>query len=159
GRDALADLRGVRGEERRLRARLVVLRLLADALEDVAPGRVVEVATVQPPWLIRQPAHHRLSEPVARVLEGVDLELEAGVALVAEAGEGVRPRHPWELRRLRDLRQPRGGVTATRIAAPTSGSARYAFRGKIVWMLPAPSFFQRGTMCTWTCGIVCPVAS
>jgi len=47
----------------------------------------------------------------------------------------------------------------SRIAAPTSPSGRRVLRGKIVWMLPAPSSGQRGTMWTWTWGIVCPVAA
>jgi hypothetical protein len=89
----VADLRRVLGEERRLRARLVVLGLLADALEDVAPRVVVEPPTVEPARAVGEPAHDRLRERIGRLLEGVDLELEAPVALAAEAGEWVRPRH------------------------------------------------------------------
>ena len=33
------------------------------------------------------------------------------------------------------------------------------WRGKMVCTVPAPSSGQRGTMCTCTCGMVCPVAS
>src|SRR6185503_18089718 len=60
------DLGRVLRQERGLGARLVVLRLLADALEDIAPLRVVEVATVEPPRMIREPADDRLCEPRGR---------------------------------------------------------------------------------------------
>src|SRR5207237_3452660 len=88
-----ADFRGVLGEERRLRARLVVLRLLADVLEDVAPRVVVEPTTVEPARVVGERADDRLCERVRRLLEQIDVELEAGVALAPEAGGGLRPRH------------------------------------------------------------------
>jgi hypothetical protein len=64
-----ADLGRVLREEHRLRARLVVLRLVADALEDVASLRIVEVATVEPPRMIREPSDDRLSEARARLFQ------------------------------------------------------------------------------------------
>src|SRR5678815_3896553 len=81
------------GQQRRLGTRLVILGLLADALEDLAPLRVVEVAAVEPARMIGQPAHDRLRERVGRLLERVDLELETVVALPPKAGGGVRARH------------------------------------------------------------------
>src|SRR5262245_31907627 len=89
-----ADLSRMRREQRGLGARLVVLRLLADALEDVAAHRVVEVPAVEPARVVREPAHDRLGEAVGRFLEGIDLQLEASMSLATEAGEWVRPRHP-----------------------------------------------------------------
>src|SRR5205823_13361483 len=46
------DLGRVLGEQRRLGARLVVLGLLADALEDLAAAVVVEPAAVEPARLV-----------------------------------------------------------------------------------------------------------
>jgi len=87
------DPASVLGEQRRFGARLVVLGLLADALEDLAAAVVVEVAAVEPARVVGEPAHDRLREAVGRLLEGVDVELEAAMTLAAEAVRGVRPRH------------------------------------------------------------------
>src|SRR5882672_3002252 len=125
------DLPRVLGEQRGLGARLVVLGLLADALEDIATGVVVEVPAVEPARVVRQAAHHRLREAVGRLLEGIDRQLEVAMALAPEAGEGIRPRH-----------SPGGSRTGGLGQPP---------------LLPSPA--QRGTMWTWTWGIVCPVAS
>src|SRR5262249_19491495 len=48
----------------------------------------------------------------------------------------------------------RHSLVAFRMAAPTSVRARDVRRGKMVCTEPAPSFGQRGTMCTWTCSMV-----
>jgi hypothetical protein len=64
-----ADFVGVRGEEGGLGARLVVLGLLADALEDLAALFVVELATVEPPRMIREPSDDRLCEARARLFQ------------------------------------------------------------------------------------------
>src|SRR5439155_9100396 len=88
------DLVRVLGEQCGLGARLVVLRLLADALEDLAAGVVVEPSAVEPAGMIRERSHHRLRERVGRLLERIDVELKARVPLASEAGSGVRPHHP-----------------------------------------------------------------
>src|SRR6266704_5704686 len=87
------DLARVLGEQRRLGARLVVLGLLADALEDLAAAIVVEPAAVEPARMVGEAPHDRLREAVGRLLEGVDVEGEAAVPLAAETVRGVRPRH------------------------------------------------------------------
>src|SRR5205823_7426718 len=92
--DDAPDLARLVREQRRLRPRRVILRLLGDALEELATARVVEIATVQPAWMVREAAHHRLGEGGGRLLRRVDPQLEARVALAAEAGVKVRPRHP-----------------------------------------------------------------
>src|SRR2546422_4496189 len=91
--DEPADVGGVGRQERRLRPRLVVLRLLADVLEELAPRRVVEVAAVEPARMIGEAANHRLREALRGIVERVDVEDEPGVALAAEAGQGVPLRH------------------------------------------------------------------
>src|SRR5262245_44341595 len=147
-------------QQRGFGPRLVVLRLLADALEQLAPRRIVGIAAVEPPRMVGEAAYHRLREALRGVVERVDLEDEPGVALAAEAGEGVPLRHvPPCLKRSVELGQPRIQPITRRMAAPTSGRERRVFLGNIVCTLPAPSSGQRGTMCTWTWGMVCPVAA
>src|SRR4030095_5438925 len=108
------------GEQRRLGARLVVLGLLADTLEDLAPLRVVEIAAVEPARMVGQPAHDRLRERIARLLERVDLELETVVGLPPKAGGGVRARHAQSAMWGPSLNQsPVRGAVAVRIALPT----------------------------------------
>src|SRR5262245_31359234 len=53
-----ADVASVVREERRLGTRLVVLRLLADALEQLAADRIVEIAAVEPPRMVREATDH-----------------------------------------------------------------------------------------------------
>src|SRR5262249_40330733 len=108
-----------------LGARLVVLGLLADALEDVAAGVVVEPATVEPARLVGEAAHDRLREAVRRLLEPVDLELEIPVALAAEAGGGVRPRHSMGASRVARPGQSPWGARLDRrprVACPPHGA-------------------------------------
>src|SRR5262245_25446070 len=61
------------------------------------------------------------------------------------------------------LREGRPGdvahSSAFRISLPTSAIGRRDPALKIVCTLPAPSPAARGTMWTWTCGTVCPVAA
>ena len=128
--DEPADAGGVGRQERRLRPRLVVLRLLADVLEELAPRRVVEVAAVEPAGMIGEAANHRLREALRGIVERVDVEDEPGVALAAEAGQGIPLRHgPPALKRSVELRQPRRIGTRLRPscrAVPAAGEWRTA---------------------------------
>src|SRR5439155_23416080 len=75
-------------------------------------ARVVEVAAVEPPRVVAEAAHHRLGEGGRRLLRRVDPQLEARVALAAEAGVGVRPRHSRVSKAMGELRQSPRTCTA-----------------------------------------------
>src|SRR5206468_9993495 len=113
-----ADVPGVGLEERGLGPRLVILRLLADLLEQLAPCRIVEIAAVEPPWMVGEAAYYRLREAYRGVVERVDVEDEPGMALAAEAGQRVPLRHvPPRVIRSELLRQPRPRGSRTEVCA------------------------------------------
>ena len=88
--------------------------------------------------------------------DGLEQRAALGVVEVAAREPARRVAQPADDRlRERRARQlavtqlvARHARTASRMAAPTSASVRDVWRGKIVCTDPAPSFGQRGTMCT-----------